>query len=101
MKASNLLVRAFAAISFLCLTITAHSQVNTWVFKAHMSTPRAGAAASLGHDGRIYVFGGLAANGGAPLSSAEAYDPSTDSWSSIASMPIGLQLLAAVTAPDG
>jgi N-acetylneuraminic acid mutarotase len=66
-----------------------------------MSIPRGGAAAAHGSDGRIYVFGGYFPDGSTVTSSAEAYDPATNTWSPIAPMPIALTGHAAVTAPDG
>jgi N-acetylneuraminic acid mutarotase len=45
------------------------------------------AAAALG--AKIYVAGGLLANGGA-TTRVEAYDPSTRSWSQVAPLPIGI-----------
>src|SRR5437899_12959302 len=58
-------------------------------------------AATTGREGRIYVIGGFA-NGNEQLSNAEAYDPETDTWSSLAPLPAPRAgKLAAVTAPDG
>jgi len=52
-------------------------------------------------DGRIYVIGGFA-NGNIQLSNMDAYDPETDTWSSLAPLPAPRAgRLAAVTAPDG
>jgi N-acetylneuraminic acid mutarotase len=58
-----------------------------------MPTPRAnGAAAVLG--GKLYVVGG-GNEVTTALSTVEAYDPSTDSWTSLASLPRGRVYLAA------
>ncbi len=58
---------------------------NVWKSVASMTTPRFGAAAATGLDGRIYVFGGSYQS--KILDSAEVYDPNTNSWTSIAPMP--------------
>jgi glucose/arabinose dehydrogenase/N-acetylneuraminic acid mutarotase len=55
-----------------------------WTMLPSMSTPRGGATAqAIG--GKIYVAGGLGADG-ASLASGEVYDPATNSWSAIAPM---------------
>jgi kelch-like protein 18 len=64
-----------------------------------MPTPRAVLAAATGADGRIYAMGGWSAGG--PLNTVEAYSPSTNSWTSVASMPTGRQSLAAAAGTDG
>src|SRR5439155_21866399 len=46
-----------------------------------------------------YVFGGFNVSG--YLSTVEAYDPSTNSWTTRASMPTARRHLAAVAASDG
>lgn len=84
-------------------TQTAHS-TNNYGWRAHLSTPRSGPAAALGHDGRIYVFGGSSGgddSGHTALNSGEVYTPSTNTWQPIAPMPTARYRAAAVTAPDG
>jgi kelch-like protein 17 (actinfilin)/kelch-like protein 20 len=39
------------------------------------------------HSGHLYVFGGRGSGGS--ISSAERYDPVADTWTDVASMPIG------------
>eukprot|EP01043_Picozoa_sp_COSAG02_P050589 COSAG02_NODE_5215_length_4536_cov_7.595673_2_plen_392_part_00 len=51
-----------------------------------MSAERCGARAILLCDGRVAVIGGSRLSGRLLHSSAEAYDPSSDSWSALASM---------------
>lgn len=87
-----------AGILILAAALSAHAQVGQWVYKAHMLHPRHAAAAATGADGRIYVFGGFTPG----LSdTCEVYDPQTDSWSAIASLPEKIYNLDAVTAPSG
>ena len=57
---------------------------NSWTILTPMSIARGGATAqAIG--GKIYVVGGLDANG-VSLASVEVYDPATDSWSTAAPM---------------
>ncbi len=51
--------------------------ITGWTEKAEMPTARFGVAACV-HNGKIFVFGG--ADGNSSLSSAEEYDPSTNTW---------------------
>jgi N-acetylneuraminic acid mutarotase len=48
-----------------------------------MPTARLYPAAATGTDGTIYALGGVGANG-ALLNTVEAYNPSTDTWSTVA-----------------
>jgi N-acetylneuraminic acid mutarotase len=65
-------------------------------------------ATATGPDGRIYLLGGLGrriAEGWPPphdlLTSAEVYDPGTNTWRELAPMREGRQLFAACFGPDG
>jgi len=100
MKSSKLFIRIVAIASIGCCSVGALAQVGTWQFKAHMIVPRNMAAAAPGPDGRIFVFGGEAAFVNA-YASAEAYNPSTNSWSAISDMPDARRGMLAVTAPNG
>lgn len=60
---------------------------NTWTTGPNMTTPRAGHKATLLQDNRVLVTGGSSDNSGtSTLSSTEIYNPSTNSWSTAASM---------------
>ena len=56
----------------------------TWTEKSPIPYRTAQAGVIGGFDGRIYVMGGY--SGGLPNSTARAYDPRTDSWSTLTSM---------------
>jgi N-acetylneuraminic acid mutarotase len=68
---------------------------DTWTRKGNMPTPRTRSAASV-VEGKIYVIGG--AGGGGDLypemSTVEAYDPATDTWTRKADMPSARELLS-------
>jgi N-acetylneuraminic acid mutarotase len=79
---------------------------NTWTAVASMPTPRAYAAAAAGNDGRIYVFGGQPNGSSATatvsaLNIVEAYNPSTNTWSTVASMPTAQEAEGAALGSDG
>jgi N-acetylneuraminic acid mutarotase len=75
---------------------------NAWSTRAPMHTARAHLAAAFGSDGKLYAIGGDdASNPPNPLSSVEAYDPATNTWTSRAAMPIARGALAAVLGPNG
>ncbi len=71
-----------------------------WTTRRPMRTPRYGAAAAVGPDGRIYVVGGEDANGAA-LKTVAAYTPATDSWATGPDMVTARAWLGAATAPNG
>ncbi len=52
----------------------------TWKTMSPMGTARKAPQAVVLQDGRVFVIGGFA-DSGAPLSTSELYDPSSDSWS--------------------
>ena len=62
----------------------------TWSQTGSMTTPRAGATATLLKTGEVLVaggdMGGYADNTGTEVASAELYDPATGTWSSTGSM---------------
>jgi N-acetylneuraminic acid mutarotase len=75
---------------------------DSWTERAPMPTKRSGMGAAVGPDGLIYVFGGSPSVGsGTALSTVEAYNPATDTWSSRASMPTARLGLAVATGSDG
>ncbi|MDF2695584.1 MAG: hypothetical protein K0S65_3967, partial [Labilithrix sp.] len=64
---------------------------NTWTQRADMLAPRRDFATAV-IDGKIYVTGGMSftdPNALTYLDTTEVYDPSTDTWSSLAPCPIG------------
>lgn len=73
---------------------------NTFRALAPMPTIRMNHAATIGDDGRIYVFGGEREHLGAPLESADVYDPRTDTWSALPP-PLFARRAFAVPGPDG
>jgi len=64
---------------------------NSWAAAAPMGTARTYAFVTTLKDGRVLVAGGngTAANNTQPLSSAEIWDPATESWAPAASMGTG------------
>src|SRR5689334_11734320 len=105
MKGSRRPTRIVALLLFaLALTACAFGQPNSWTLKAHMLQSRTRGAAATGPDGRIYVFGGITQpdpSSTIGLDTAEAYDPTTDTWSPIASLPEVRADHVAITGPDG
>ena len=59
-----------------------------------MTVGRTAPAGAVGSDGRIYVFGGITSTG--LWTAAEAYDPDTDRWETLPSMPTAREAAAAV-----
>lgn len=74
---------------------------DSWTTRAPMPTARFELAAVLGSDGRIYAIGGDYADITDPGHSiiAEAYDPATNTWQELPSLPVGRDNLA--VAADG
>lgn len=75
---------------------------NTWSAAAPMHSPRVQHAIALMQDGRVLVAGGRQES---PFfnfwSTAEAYDPSLDTWTLLAPMPVVLTRATAATLADG
>ena len=75
---------------------------DSWTTRAPMPTPRYGLAAVLGSDGRIYAIGGnyIDVSAAGPSLVAEAYDPTTNMWTSLPPLPAPRSDLAAVASGD-
>jgi hypothetical protein len=78
-------------------------QLNSWLVIASTLVARSGAAAATASDGRIFLIGGSVFDqGGHGLaSSVEAYSPTTNTWSFVASLPAGRFGHSASTGADG
>ncbi|HVX12138.1 MAG TPA: NF038129 family PEP-CTERM protein [Pirellulales bacterium] len=76
---------------------------NVWtsVTNGFGSVQLGGYAVSEGKDGRIYVLGGYDFLTDSVTGQAEAYDPATDAWSTLAPMPTPVYDAVATTGPDG
>jgi N-acetylneuraminic acid mutarotase len=76
---------------------------NTWTTEASMpGGPREDLLAATGPDGRIYAIGGDSGNNCPATGVVEAYDTSTNTWTTLASMPGGGRTnLAGAVGPDG
>jgi len=82
----GILVIVFVVSLTLLLTPT-YAAISSWVAKASMPTSRGQAAVIAGDNGLIYVMGGFPSGpDGGELSTVEAYDPATDTWTAKASM---------------
>lgn len=77
--------------------------LDSWTSRAPMATPRYGFAAVLGSDGRIYTLGGeyTSVSNAGPSVVAEVYDPVTNAWASLPSLPGGRYHVAAAVAGNG
>src|SRR5438045_6696649 len=104
MQGSTLISRFIAAFIIVVASAAAYSQPNTWSYRAHMLMPRTSFGAATGPDGRIYAIGGkigFASRGFLVTNTVEAYSPSTNSWTFVASTPDLYDNVRAVTGPDG
>jgi hypothetical protein len=79
-----------------------NSATNTWTLVASLPAARSGAAAAYDGTGSIYVVGGSSTvNGTDGTSTLYRYTVSSDTWTSLAALPINVRDAAAVFAPDG
>jgi len=76
---------------------------DSWSTRAPMPTPRFELAAVLGSDGMIYAIGGDYADVTDPGHSivAEVYNPTTNAWQSLPSLPVGRDNLAVAADSTG
>ena len=65
-----------------------------------MPTATYSLAAATGANGLLYVFGGVNSSGSA-LNTVQAYNPSTNTWTTEASMPTASEYLAAAAGANG
>ena len=71
------------------------------VADAEMATPRASGTATLLADGRVLLVGGYPGEGRPPTSSAEVYDPATDSFAAVGDLGTARADHSATLLPDG
>ena len=84
-------------------------RADRWTILAPMPTARAGLAAALGREGRIYAIGGTPDSINDPqgrawpraLSTVEIYDPRTNRWHRGPNLGVARWSLAAAALPDG
>jgi len=85
----------FAGVALVCMIISSRDRVfgqgGTWIAKAPISTPRHGLGVGV-VNGLLYAVGGQITHTGVGgyteyFSTVEAYNPSTNSWSSKAPLP--------------
>jgi N-acetylneuraminic acid mutarotase len=76
---------------------------DSWSTRHSLPTARRYLAVSATSDGDIYAIGGDIQSGAGELTvgTVEVYNPSSDSWSSKASMPTARSMLSAAQAQDG
>jgi hypothetical protein len=74
---------------FMVCVLAPWCHAQTWTTVAPMPTARLALAAVTGTDGTIYAIGGEDWNGftRVPFSNMEAYNPATNTWKTLASMP--------------
>ena len=76
---------------------------NTWASAASIPPllGPSGQLAAATSGGLLYAIGGNLSGGNATTSAVDSYDPVTNSWIPVVSLPAGRQVLAATTGPDG
>ncbi len=72
---------------------------NGWMAVAAMPTAREDLTATRGPDGQIFAIAGYNSSG--PLSTVEAYNPTTGVWSTLTPLPSTTCCVVAVTLPGG
>ncbi len=84
------LFAALVLVSTIASLPSVHAPPNpiVWVAKSPIPYHTAQAGVVGGQDGRIYVFGGYASvSPSTPVTTARAYDPRTDTWANLTSLP--------------
>jgi hypothetical protein len=74
---------------------------NTWEVRRPMPEPREGIRGALGSDGRIWLSGGDAFEGGAASPKVFIYDPQKDTWEEGPEMMLPRSGHAVIATPDG
>lgn len=97
MRVSSLV--PLSAFAFLVPLVPTASALPPWVPAVDHPFPVAQAVVLTGNDGLIYIFGGR--NGVAIVDTARAFDPSTDTYTPIASMPVGTRGACGAVLNDG
>ena len=92
----------YTGSGFLRLVEAYDSSTRTWSSRTPMPVARRGHAVVAGPDGLMYVVGGVEEGPGANgLASVDVYNPMTDTWSTVASMPTTRAFFGAVVGSDG
>jgi N-acetylneuraminic acid mutarotase len=77
--------------------------LHKWVLRAPMPTARRGAASAQLPDGRIVIAGGSTQCGGESTitDAVEIYSPASNTWQTVAPLPVPIEFGAAATGADG
>ena len=81
-----ILMGRLVILGIFCITFISPAQENPWTFKQNMPTARGFLSGTVA-DGEIYVIGGVSTTQLSATSLVEMYDPTTDYWTTMASMP--------------
>ncbi|MDT7041192.1 kelch repeat-containing protein [Candidatus Nitronereus thalassa] len=91
-----------AFVAKVCRDLPVPADPGTWSQSLNLSSPRASHTATLLPDGRVLIAGGQPAPGQSGfLSSAELYDPVTNSWTPTGSMHVSRNFHTATLLPNG
>jgi N-acetylneuraminic acid mutarotase len=98
-----LLTGGFDEGDYLARALRYDPATNLWITLAPMATRRTFHSATLLSNGKVLVVGGFHYDGppAAPVSSAELYDPQTNTWSSAGNLLEGREHHSATLLPDG
>jgi N-acetylneuraminic acid mutarotase len=97
------LIYAIGGLGGSSLVEVYNPATDSWSARTPMPTPRYGFTAVVGNDGKIYTIGGQYGSVGSDGNSVvvEAYNPATDTWATLPSLPEGRDNPAATVALDG
>ena len=96
----NSISQSLVAIITLLLAATAHVQSASWAATGSLGTARFGHTETLLPSGKVLVTGGVDSSG-FPSSSAELYDPATETWTATSSMGTVRYFHTATLLPSG